>query len=180
MLRIKEADQMVVLDDYTIRFDLEDPNPIFLPTQNLNNFGIINPKEAEAHKKDKDPYAQEWLKVNSTGSGPYVLDVWKPGEELSFKANSNYWKGPPAIKRVIYKVVPSEQDRLILLKNGDIDVAYNISKRNIVSLKDEKGIQVLSFQTVGKEFLFLNPNLKPFTDSIGGRAAQKHISKNKR
>ncbi len=177
MLRITSPDQMVVLDDYTIRFDLESPNPIFLSTQNLNNFGIINPKEAEAHKTEKDPYAQEWLKVNSTGSGPYMLEAWKPGVELIFRANPNYWKGKPAIERVIYKVVPSEQDRLILLKNGDIDVAYNISKRNIVSLKGEKGINVLSFQTVGKEFLFLNPNLEPFTDKRVRQAVNYAIDK---
>ena len=177
MLRITKPEQMVVIDDYTLRVDLESSNPIFLLTQNLNNFGIINPKEAEAHKTEKDPYAQEWLKVNSTGSGPYMLEVWKPGEELSFKANPNYWGGTPAIARVIYKVVPSEQDRLLLLKNGDVDVAYNISKRNIVSLKSEKGITVLSFQTVGKEFLFLNPNLKPFTDKRVRQAVNYAINK---
>jgi peptide/nickel transport system substrate-binding protein len=46
-----------------------------------------------------------------------------------------------------------------------------------VSLKDEKGIQVLNFQTVGKEFLFMNPGLKPFTDKRVRQAVNYAINK---
>jgi peptide/nickel transport system substrate-binding protein len=164
ILTVVSPDQMVVLDDYTIRFDLKNPNPIFLETLTLNNFGIINPKEVEAHKTEKDPLARDWMKTHSTGSGPYMLESWKPGVEITFKANPNHWAGKPAIDRVIYKVVPSEQDRILLLKNGDIDAAYNIAERDIVKLKGEKGIKVHSFQTMAKEFIFMNSNLKPFND----------------
>jgi peptide/nickel transport system substrate-binding protein len=168
---------MVVLDDYTIRFDLKNPNPVFLPTLTINNFGIINPKEVETHKTEKDPYAREWMKTHSTGSGPYMLESWKPGVEISFKANPNYPGGRAAIDRVIYKVVPSEQDRILLLKNGDIDVAYNIAERDIVKLKGEKGIKVYSFPTIGKEFIFMNPSLKPFTDKRVRQAINYAINK---
>jgi peptide/nickel transport system substrate-binding protein len=107
MLRIERPEQMVVVDDHTIRFDLKAPNPIFVLTLTLNNFGIVNPREVEAHKTDKDPHAQEWMKTNSTGSGPYRLESWKPGTELVFRANPHWHGGKPAVERVIYRVVPS-------------------------------------------------------------------------
>jgi peptide/nickel transport system substrate-binding protein len=177
VLRIESAEQMIVADDHTIRFDLKDPNPIFVLALTLNNFGIINPKEVEARKTEKDPQAREWMKVNSTGSGPYVLEGWKPGAELTFRANPNYRGGKPAIERVIYKVVPSEQDRILLLKSGDVDVAYNLSERNVVALKGDRNITVTSFETVGKEFLFMNPALQPFTDKRVRQAVNYAVSK---
>lgn len=177
VMRVESPEQMVVVDDYTIRFDLKNPNPLFVPTLTLNNFGIINPREVNANKTEKDPYAQEWMKTHSTGSGPYVLDSWKPGVELTFKANPNYWAGKPTIERVIYKVVPSEQDRILLLKNGDIDVAYNVAERNVVSLKNQRGITVASYPTVGREFMFMNPSLAPFTDKRVRQAVNHAINK---
>ncbi len=177
VLRIESAEQMVVVDDHTIRFDLKDPNPIFVPALTLNNFGIINPKEVEARKTEKDPQAREWMKVNSTGSGPYVLEGWKPGTELTFRANPHYWAGKPTIERVIYKVVPSEQDRILLLKNDDVDAAYNLSERNVVQLKGDRNITVTSFETVGKEFLFMNPDVKPFTDKRVRQAVNYAVNK---
>lgn len=177
VLRIETPEQMVVVDDLTIRFELKEPNPIFIPTLTLNNFGIINPREVEANKSDKDPLAREWMKTHSTGSGPYVLEAWKPGAELVFKANPHYGGGKPALERVIYKVVPSEQDRLLLLKNGDVDVAYNVSERNVVQLRGEAALGVVSFETVGKEFLFMNPALKPFTDKRVRQAVNHAINK---
>lgn len=164
MLRIESPDQMVVTDDQTIRFDLKAPNPIFILTLTLNNFGIVNPREVEARKTDKDPYAQDWMKTNSTGSGPYTLEAWKPGTELVFRANPHWAGRKPAVERVIYKVVPSEQDRILLLRNGDIDVAYNVAERNVAQLRGQRGISVASYETVGKEFLFMNPKVKPFSD----------------
>jgi peptide/nickel transport system substrate-binding protein len=177
VLRIEAPEQMVVVDDHTIRFDLKDPNPIFALALTLNNFGIINPKEVETRKTEKDPQAREWMKVNSTGSGPYVLEAWKPGTELVFRANPHYHRGKPAVERVIYKVVPSEQDRILLLKNGDVDAAYNLSERNVVQLKTDPAISVQSFETVGKEFLFMNPALKPFTDVRVRQAVNHAINK---
>ena len=34
-----------------------------------------------------------WMEDNMMGTGPYVLDVWSPGNFISFKPSPNYWAG---------------------------------------------------------------------------------------
>jgi len=34
-----------------------------------------------------------WMQNNMVGTGPYLLDLWSPGNSLSFKPDPNYWAG---------------------------------------------------------------------------------------
>ena len=43
---------------------------------------IINRKLAKAHATAEDPWAQEWMKANTAGSGAYMIESFKPGEQV--------------------------------------------------------------------------------------------------
>jgi ABC-type transport system substrate-binding protein len=58
----------------------------------------------------------------ANGTGPFKLDYWTQGEEVSLVRNDNYWRDPAALKQVLIKDVPEFGTRFAALKAGDADV----------------------------------------------------------
>jgi peptide/nickel transport system substrate-binding protein len=71
----------------------------------------------------------------ANGTGPFMLENWTPSEEYSLVANPNYWRteetplweggpyGPPALDRVLVKLVDEWGTRFASLQAGDADSA---------------------------------------------------------
>jgi len=59
-------------------------------------------------------------------AGPYKFVSFDPGVELVMEAFEGYWRRPPTVKRLVYKVIPDETTRLAALKRGEVDIAYSI------------------------------------------------------
>src|SRR6266542_366805 len=71
--------------------------------------GIINEKVAKAQgasdatnaaKTDK---ADKWFQSHSAGSGPYELQSFTSGSQVTMVANPNYWGTPAPITRIVVK-----------------------------------------------------------------------------
>ncbi len=81
--------------------------------------------------KNSEEINKTKLGTGENGTGPYILDHWKSGEEYVLKANETYWrteaaweggpKGAPALKTIIVKNVEEFSTRLAMLQAGDID-----------------------------------------------------------
>ncbi|MCR4392705.1 MAG: ABC transporter substrate-binding protein, partial [Candidatus Acetothermia bacterium] len=74
-------------------------------------------------RKWHDPAAEEseLFKV-ANGTGPFKLERWVPGEEISFVRNEDYWRGPAKLARAVIKVVPEWGTRLAMFEAGDVDI----------------------------------------------------------
>ncbi len=60
---------------------------------------------------------------NPIGTGHSRMGERRPGERMVLEANSAYYGGEPAIKRVGYTCIPDEHARASALRQGAIDVA---------------------------------------------------------
>ena len=158
---VKSADQIVVDDEYTVTFNLPQPNPIFLKVLQEMNMVIVNAAQIAKEGGEGDAGLQ-WAANNPTGTGPYVLDKFTPGEELVLKADPNYWGAEPEFTTVIYKIVPSAENRLLLLNNGDVDMVYEIPLKDFGSLKDNPNISAYATPTFGNLYMELGRNLPPW------------------
>jgi len=87
------------------------------------------------------PAAEETVLFNrANGTGPYMLDQWKSGEEITFNANEGYWRtepawpggpsGPPALKRLVIQKVDEWGTRLAKLEAGEADTVV-VPRANI-------------------------------------------------
>ena len=52
---------------------------------------------------------------------------FKPGVELVLEAHEGYWRKPPIVKTLVFKVIPDDATRLAALKRGEVDVAYGLT-----------------------------------------------------
>ncbi|MFH1874097.1 MAG: peptide-binding protein [Pseudomonadota bacterium] len=57
------------------------------------------------------------------GTGPYIFEKWETGSKIVLTRNENYWGEMPAIKGVVFKIIPNADVALQLLKKGDLDFA---------------------------------------------------------
>ena len=168
---VMSADQVEIVDDLTVRFVLTQPNSLFLPSLELEVMAIVDSAFLKTVKSADDPYAHDYLFTNTAGSGPYVVESQVPGSEIVLAAKADYWGGAPGIDRVVYKIVPSEATRILLLKSGDVDVSLFISPEQVQKqLLGEEGINVVSIPTPGTEYLALNTSIAPLNNVLVRKA----------
>jgi peptide/nickel transport system substrate-binding protein len=105
---------------------------------------VIDSQEAEKHATDDDPWAVEWLKNNEAGHGAFSLESIKPGEQAVFDAFDDYYRGKPAVDKVLYREVPSSATRLSLLQGGGLQMAGELSEREYRQLSRQSDIKVVS------------------------------------
>jgi peptide/nickel transport system substrate-binding protein len=95
--------------------------------------GIVDMKTVMQHEVNGD-MGNSWLKTNSAGSGAYKLQSWKPNESVTLVSNPDFYKGAPAMKRVIVRHVPESATQRLLLEQGDIDVARNLNPEDVAGI----------------------------------------------
>ncbi|MFK7855672.1 MAG: ABC transporter substrate-binding protein [Granulosicoccus sp.] len=93
------------------------------------------------NEKDGD-LGNEWLATNSAGSGAYKVVSWKPVESVTLAANADFYKGAPAMKRVIVQHIQESSTQRLLLEKGDIDVARNLNPEDVAGIQGKEGIEV--------------------------------------
>ena len=103
---------------------------------------IVDSKLVKANIKDND-FGNEWLKLNSAGSGAYSVRAYRPSEQYALEANANWHKGAPKNKRIIVRHVAEPASQRLLLEKGDIDVARNLSKDQLAAVKAKPEIAIV-------------------------------------
>jgi peptide/nickel transport system substrate-binding protein len=111
-----------VVDPHRLRFRLKEAWPDFLTFYATPATGAawIVPK------KYVEKVGDEGFKKAPVGAGPYKFVSFNPGVELVVEAFDQYWRKTPAVKRLVFKVIPDESTRLAALKRGEVDIAYSI------------------------------------------------------
>src|SRR6201993_3267434 len=90
-------------DPRHVRFKLKQPWPDFLTFYgSASGSGWIVPK-AYLEKG-----GVEGFKKASAGAAPSKFVSFTPGIELVLEALKQYWRKPPSVKRLVFKVIPEE------------------------------------------------------------------------
>ncbi|MBD3300708.1 MAG: hypothetical protein GF347_05145 [Candidatus Moranbacteria bacterium] len=143
------------VDDYTIKFILDDPYAPFL--HNLT-FGILprhlwedfGPQEFKLSKLNEQP----------VGSGPYRFERHELNEnqaikQFIFKANKDYYGKEAYIETVLFKFYQSEEEVIQELNEGEVMAINNLSLFNYDKV-DKEQIQVHELASPHYRAVFLN------------------------
>jgi peptide/nickel transport system substrate-binding protein len=124
-----------VLDPRHVRFRLKEPWPDFLTFySSASAAGWIVPR------RYVEKVGDEGFKRAPIGAGPYKFVSFTPGIELLCEAFDQYWRKPPSVKRLVFKVIPDESTRLAALIRGEIDIAYSIRGELAAGLQQTPGL----------------------------------------
>jgi peptide/nickel transport system substrate-binding protein len=169
------ADQFKVIDPLTFEVTLPKPDKLALPNLATVYPIIINSKVAKEHATAEDPWATAWLKEHTAGSGPYKIDTFKPGEQVTMSRDPTWNRGsadkPASFKRVIIQSVPEPATRANLVERGDADLVIDLQASDVQSLEGKEKLKVISTpQYNSVTFVAMNNQIPPF-DNINVRRA---------
>ncbi len=160
---INTKDQIKVIDPYTVQITTDQYRPMFEHVHTLFfSNSIWDSKEVKNHVTADDPWAKEWLDTHAAGYGPYCVSEFTSGQQLVLKANPEYWGGTPYYTDVIWKEVPVSANRLALLLQGEVDIAYGLTPRERQELKDKDAIRVVFSPSNNFIELAFNNETEPF------------------
>ena len=172
---LTSADQFKVIDPVTIEVTLPKPDKLAPPNLATVYPIIINSKLAKAHATAEDPWALNWTKENAAGSGAYIVETFKPGEQVIAKRNEAWNRGTPdkpaAFKRLIIQSVPEPATRANLVERGDADLVIDLQASDVQSLEGKGKLKVISTpQYNAVTFISMNNTIPPF-DNVNVRRA---------
>ncbi len=127
--------------EVTVEVDQAYAPTFFLYCLTAGVGSVVDEELVMANEVDGD-LGYNWLKLNSAGSGPFVLRTWKPNESLTLDANPDYWKGAPAMTRVITRHIPEAATQQLLVQQGDVDVARNLGPDQVAAMADNPDIVI--------------------------------------
>jgi len=168
-------DQFVIVDERTVTVTLPKPDRLALANLATPLAPIFNSKLAKQHATPEDPWAQEWLKTNTAGSGAYTVEAFRPGEQLVLRRNDDWKAGRggqlPFFKRIIEQTVPDPATRANLIEKGDADIATDLQASDVLALQSRGKLRVDSTpQSNGFTMIAFNTQAAPF-DNVKVRQA---------
>lgn len=149
------------LDAHTLEIKLREPHAPFLA--NLASFpaSLISTN----FRSQQHP----------VGTGPFRFVEWKPNESITLERNPDYWDGPPALPRLVFRVVPDSATRLIQLQTGQIHAMDGINPIDLPVIRKDKKLQLVT--SPGLNVAYLAFHCKKITDKNLRRAIAAAINK---
>ena len=174
LMTLSSPDQITTPDERTVVLSLEQPTMFALKMLATNVLNIMSAAAIEEHSTADDPTGHNWFAKNTFGSAAYTLTKWTPGVEWELSPNENFWNKEAVLNGgVLNRTVPSAQERLSLLENGDVDIAFDLLPKDYAELASRPDIAVLDFELPWPQYLGMNNRIPPF-DNVDVRRAVSH------
>lgn len=139
---------------------------------------MVSPALIKANEKDGDA-AQDWVRTNSAGTGPFQISEFTLGQRYVLKAVPSYWGTKPSVSTLEINIVPDASTQTLQLEGGDLDFLHAPPLATIDSFKGKDGFEIQQFPAFQKTQLKLNPNKAPFGDKAIRQALRQAIDRDK-
>ncbi|TVX99873.1 ABC transporter substrate-binding protein [Cohnella terricola] len=165
-----------IIDEYTIKLNLETASQAFLGNLSESPLAIVSPT---AVKK----YGEQFGK-NPVGTGPFKFVNWEENAEIKVERNSDYRWGPdtvdnkeaPYLDSIVFKIIPEEATRIGSIQSKQVLAVESVPPQNIVSLQSDPAYQVLQVNTNGHPYsLLINQKKAPWNELKARQALQYGI-----
>jgi peptide/nickel transport system substrate-binding protein len=152
-------------DEVTIKLSSINVDWLFLltsPFLSIAQASIIKQHGGnDAHDAATTDTARAWLDQHSAGSGPFVLEAWEHGSQLTMTRNPHYWGKQPPFDRVVFKFIADPEVQRALLVRGDAHFAVNLTPDLAAEVQKNQKIGVRAVPSLGFPWLGLHVNHNP-------------------
>jgi peptide/nickel transport system substrate-binding protein len=108
-------------------------------------------------------------------SGPWLLASWNHGSSLEFAPNPRYWRGPPKLRALTWKIVPNPDTLFAELQTHDIDVYDDVPETQVPRLALLRGFATAKRLVANYRHLELNTRRPQLRDVRVRRAIAQAI-----
>ena len=164
------------LDPLTVRFTLCQPDAAFLSKIAFPSFAV---------------QPQEWLEQNGgggqgspllelpVGTGPYRVQEWRAGEQLSLEAFDGYWgEGESSPNHLIFRWHPDASQRLLELQSGAVQGIDSPLSMDYQAIQDDPNLNLIFRPPLSVAYLGMNNTYPPFDNQLVRRAIAMALDRN--
>ncbi|WP_439573860.1 ABC transporter substrate-binding protein [Phreatobacter sp.] len=162
-----KPEQFRIVDPHTVEAKVDKPDRLALPNLCTLYAVIFNSALVKKHVTAQDPWGQAWTKDNPAGSGAYIVESFRPGEQVILRRN-DAWVGaadgkPAPFRRIICQTVPEPATRASLIERGDADLSIDLSPSDIDTLVARGRVKAISTpQFNAFTMIAFNTQMPPF------------------
>jgi peptide/nickel transport system substrate-binding protein len=153
------------LDDHTVEFVLDVPNPVLLdhllPAFVMSKawceiHGVVRP---QSYAEREDTFAVR----NAMGTGAYRLKLYESGVRTVLVRNPNYWGAVDGhVDEVVYRPIANGPTRIAALLSGELDFVLDPPPSDVEKLRTTKGLRVVE----GQEWRVIHLGFDQFRDEL--------------
>ncbi|HLN12589.1 MAG TPA: ABC transporter substrate-binding protein [bacterium] len=148
--------KMDVLDDYTLRFTLPQPNAPFITSLAMVWQGIMSPAATKQYNCDASQHP--------VGTGPFKFVEAVRNDHITLDANAAYWGGRPKVDRLIFQIVPESATRMLQLERNQVQVLADVPPSDYSRVTGNKDLKLYSAPGLTILGVGMSNDLGPFKD----------------
>ncbi len=153
---------VVALDDLTVRFDLDAPSATFPESLSLYQ-GRIFPSDVDSDR----------LALEEFGTGAFMISEHLPGERTVMVRNPDYWdEGLPYLDGITLLTILESATRAEALKNGDVDLIFDMEITNAGVIEADSNTTVFQAASPSYMGIYMDTTVPPFDNVLVRRAVQ--------
>jgi len=109
-------------DNATIAIKLKQP---FAPFMVSLGFPSVAPQIMPQHLYDNGDLKTNPVNVQPVGTGPFKFKEYVKGDHIELTRNNAYYRpGLPYLDRLVMRIVPDPNSRMLAFQKGDVDFVY--------------------------------------------------------
>ena len=163
-------------DARTVVFDLCNPDVSFLSKIAFITFAI---NDADWLKANIDPAATtQKIVTTMNGTGPYKLNAWNRGQDVTYDAYDGYWGTNKAqTPKAILRWNKEAAQRLVELQAGTVDGIDNVGPTDFATVEGDANLQLKPRTGLNVFYLGFNNTFEPWKSEAVRQAIAKGIDR---
>ena len=146
-----------IKDNLTVEIGLSRPDPNILYNFTSSFTGVPSKEAIEKHGED---FGRKVV----IGTGPFMFDSWKTGDEIVLLKNPDYtWgsplsdnQGPANIDKVVFREILEDSTRFLEFKTGGVDILEKAPTLFLDKIKEDSGNNIVTMASNGNFQLVMN------------------------
>ncbi|ENQ5772103.1 ABC transporter substrate-binding protein [Vibrio fluvialis] len=108
-------DHVEIIDDYTVDFYLNAPDPVLLTK--LAGYGamIVPPKYIQEH-------GDAYFNTHPVGTGPFKVKAYSPKVSIELEPYAGFWGNAPKLSQLTYRFISEPSTAVAELQSGRVDL----------------------------------------------------------
>jgi oligopeptide transport system substrate-binding protein len=166
------------LDNQTLQFQLEQPDPFFLNIGATSYMAPLHP-ETLAKFDATDSMNGAWLRPeNFVGNGPFTITEWKTNQYVEVTKNPNYWNSRNVkLNKVRFLSTESPANAERAFRAGQLHITNNVPLQKFTQYRKQKDPRLHTCELNGVYAYLLNTSIVPLNDARVRQALNLSINR---
>ena len=155
---IDPVESVTAVDTHTVQIITKHP---FAPLPGVlagRRAAVVNPRAVQEAP-------EQILNNTATGTGPFMLDEWLPGEHLKLTRFPDYWDQDRIhLDGITFQIIPESSSIIAALRGGTVHHTLLEDNKDFLLVKDDPDLVVHRGPRFSYTWLMLNTEKEPLND----------------